>query len=150
MHRTTDQATCCIFKSKARVPQQLGMIRVHPLVEDGETITSDSKMDLSKTQKPRVIRLQEKVDPDEQFAMKRSVNTGFILQKLPKNVYFGADLCFSVVDGGNVALTKLEIVALTVQVDNDEADGSVHTFRNAEHVEHGVSLLHILSELEGF
>jgi hypothetical protein len=143
MSRGTDQARFCLFRSNDR-EVEFGGCRAHPRLAYGELITPTTEFDLTKEQRYACLGYLP-LYRDEHMVFKRSKMATEILYRLPCSIFFDVRLCFGVLEGGHYALTETEIIAYsTVHGRHPEVFNSCY-----EEQIHGVSLLHILSELQG-
>jgi len=145
MFQMTDTSMCCLYSSKECIPASHGALRLHPMVANGETITRDAKFDFSKDQTKRTICFKRPPSL-ERWPLKHSQEAAEIMHRLPYYVYMDVSLDISVIEGGEVALTWISISTIKM----GEENSSDPFFNSAEEKEkHGVTLLHILSEVQG-
>lgn len=147
--RTTDSHMCCVYSSKECIPTRLFPLQVHPLVSDqGETITCTTKFDLSKNQeKLSVCFLKHASQQVDRWPLKRSRQAAEMLHRLPYYVYFEVYLEIGVQESGDVCFN--EMVIHTMRSDKDADNNDLYFDSSEEEKKHGVTLLHILSELQG-
>lgn len=145
LYRESDSTLFSIFRSNERRMQD-PYIFAHPLISKGEIVTSKTKFDFERTF--GIISFMEPKpwsNSREMLPLKRSGVAAEILQRIDDPVFFGVHLRPSVIDSGHVAIGALEIVALSAA----EESGGYQTFRSEkEEKKNGVSLLHILSEVD--
>lgn len=143
LYRSHGQTVCCIFRSQNR-RRESSVLKVHPRVQEGELLTTRSKFDLTTEQKKGTL-LFRKLISQECLPFQDSRNALQVLRRLPYPVHFGCGVRFGVVEGGNYAITDIDLWALY----KDAVTDRLHYFKSKEEAEkHGVTLLHILSVLQ--
>jgi len=143
-----DRAICSIYDSSNCIPlcdNTKNLVNVHPIIEEDGAINNRCKFDLEKEQTQRAIKYYERSSHVENWLLKPSTQAAEILRRLPCRVRLGVHALFRVVDKGCVAFTHFEIVTAKY-----EKDGTIYPFISSEEAtKHGVTLLHLFSELQG-
>ena len=147
VYNSKDNTMCCVFRSTERNFYSLRPIRAHPSIQEGERVTLQSKFDLTREQQQGILR-SSPPNPEERLPMKQTWKAFNILQRLPFPIDFDMDLCLDIVEGGNVGITQFGIHSLWN--DSERKNRACNRFDSRkEEKKHGVTLLHILSELQG-
>ena len=150
MLRCTDSAMCCVFKSKPK-RKDIRFI-VHPLVKC-ERITPQARLDLSRP----YDRVSCSLGPSPQDAfdslpLRDSLLSNEIMMRFAEPLGFSCDIGFDFVDTNgedHMAITAIQIGALYPRLHENKLSSELAHFESEqEAMKHGVTLLHILSELQ--
>lgn len=138
---------CCIYSSKERKPTRRARLRVHPDIQEDEVMSSDTKFDLSKDQTSGVLSYQQWRGSRVRLPLNHSRNAEAIVSRFPHHVEFFVDFCVGVVNEDQYAICGVNIVAAYICSDRLQ----LRQFNSdAEKERSGVTLLHYLSELQGY
>lgn len=145
MLRLTDLAMSCVFSPRPGDRECLEGVKVHP--KPGKVLTPQTEFDLSKGQQWSNLSFGP-WSLTQSLPMKQTALAAEIKSRLPNPVVFSFDCQFSVVEGGLLAVTGFTIELM--KMSGIDEDGHPETFDcRKEEASHGVTLLHILSELQG-
>ena len=149
--RFTDSAMACLFQASKPGHCEYGPLGgggVHPLIQKGEDISTSCQFDLSKPNIftgltfPDIVGEPRQVPPLQQSPMATE-----ILSRMGQLVYFQLDVRLRVTEPNLVAIHAVKIKVTSDEYNEHGWDGSI--FEGTKEVDrHGVSLLHILSELQ--
>jgi len=148
VYRATDTSMCCVFDSNDSSPLLVKSAQVHPCLEEGDNeITRKTKFDLSK---PRSLGLLSYVKPKggdiRSWPLRDTKEAAEISLRLPYPIRLAAALQCGVVKDDKFSICSLTLFAMET---NGDYGGSGREFRSQEEAKkHGVTLLHILSELQ--
>jgi hypothetical protein len=148
LFRKTDSAMCCVCRSEGHEEKKRKPLFAHPLIEQGERITHQSKFDFSREQVGGFFGIGPfKVQAIKGLPLRQTTAAAEIRRRFPDPVDFVCYLCFEVVEGDYFAIAGIGVGALKQsKSDNNEV---VQFNSHKEAKVHGVTLLHILSELQG-
>lgn len=146
MFRYSDSTMACVLRPS---PEDTNLwddgIMVHP--KPGKTLTPQTEFDLSREQEPSTISFGDRYFP-EHPPLKRSSLANEIKRRLPDPVFFSFYCDIGVVDGGMFAITGFDIEMLKLEGTVEQSEIDNFDCRKEE-ATHGVTLLHILSEIQG-
>jgi hypothetical protein len=142
--RSSDSSMCCVLRDGENGFRSL---KVHPLVDDGEGLTDQIRFDLSKEQEGGILGIGTFNARDiKGLPLRQSTAAAEIKDRFPGPVEFTALLYVEVVEGGHFAITRFSFAAVK-QLKDGTTRLSVFMSHEEER-EHGVTLLHILSEIQ--
>lgn len=144
LYRSLDRGMCCLFSSKTMTRAGPSRLFVHPKNDDSTVpITQESKFDLDKGHPHSTISYRRPL-PGEDMAwpLQHTPQANVILETFPDALLFETILEVGIDGNGAACITKISLLATA----KDAKNGVYRRFRNNE--SHGVTLLHVLSELQ--
>ena len=141
LFRTSGLAMCCLFRSGENERRGNVDVLVHPEVD--ENITSQTKFDLSRDQKNGLLSFRKPKNANiESWPLQHTRQAEVILDKFPYPLFLESSFEFGVVEGDKFAITSIVLVVMT-------KDSNTPRRFHGNQEPHGVTLLHVLSELQG-
>lgn len=147
LFRSKDAAMCCMHRSKGTTLSGGSRIYVHPLLEGSDGITSQSKFDLTKDQTKNCFDFGCVSNGESSgLSLRPSREAADLVYRYPHAVSFASQVRLGVVEGGQFAITHIGIMTMR----KHREGGDMHLLKDCEEAkECGVTVLHILSELQG-
>jgi hypothetical protein len=138
-YRTTDSTMACVLDSKTS-PQEYFPLRLHP--------SPDQTVDLSREQQGGLLGLGPyRSETIQGLALRKTRQAAEINRRFPDAIDLSCYVLFKMGKRGDFGMTE---IYFDVMKKPKKADLPAEKFKTRdEESEHGVSLLHILSELQG-
>lgn len=148
LYRSSDQAMACLFSSQhCSSIRGLARVRAHP--ENVENITLQSKFDLTRDQKTFFLSYKQPTDTEaiQGWPLKHTHQASLIMEALNQApLYLEPHLGLGVIEGDQFAITKIVLHSMI----KDSDSPLPRRFKSKQETkQHGVTLLHVLSELQG-
>lgn len=150
LYRSHDNAFSCLFSSRDCTIHGQARALVHP--EDPENITLQSKFDLTRDQRIHCISLKQLAPDGTQddgsirgWPLQHTHQAALIMQAFPHPLFLEPHFGFSVLEDGDFAITRIALHVMT-----KEGKAKPRKFKSKQETgNHGVTLHHVFSELQG-
>lgn len=150
--RKPDSAMCCLYDSQECCPTECLLWYLHPKVEADETVTRQAAIDTTKSVKHSKVLMENfRNRVVENWPLKNCDQATAIMNKFPYPVRLAVVPVPTVVNGTQFAINRIAVYVVRM---NETERASTRTefslfASDEEEKKHGVSLLHILSEIQG-